>query len=188
MAKEKPHMNVVFVGHVDHGKSTTVGRLLFDAGTVDEQTMRKLKEKAEELGKGGFEFAFVMDNLKEERERGVTIDLSHKKFETSKYYFTIIDAPGHKDFIKNMITGAAQADAAILVVSANPGDGVQAQTKEHIFLSRTLGVGQLIVYINKMDMAKYEEKRFNEVKEEVSKQLKLVGFKLEDVKFVPGAS
>ena len=188
MAKGKPHMNIVFIGHVDHGKSTTVGRLLYDTGNVDEQAMRKLKEKAKELGKAGFEFAFVMDNLKEEQERGLTIDLSHRKFETQKYYFTIIDAPGHKDFIKNMITGAAQADAAVLVVSANPGDGVQAQTKEHIFLARTLGVNQLIVYINKMDMAKHEEKRFNEVKEEVSKQLKLVGYKLEEISFVAGAS
>ncbi|MAG91581.1 translation elongation factor EF-1 subunit alpha [Candidatus Woesearchaeota archaeon] len=188
MAKGKPHMNIVFIGHVDHGKSTTVGRLLFDSGGVDEQTMRKLKDQAKELGKSGFEFAFVMDNLKEERERGVTIDLSHKKFETQKYYFTIIDAPGHKDFIKNMITGAAQADAGILVVSGNPSDGVQAQTKEHIFLARTLGVTQLIVYINKMDMAKYDEKRFNEVKEEVSKQLKMVGYKVEDVPFIAGAS
>jgi len=188
MAKGKPHMNIVFIGHVDHGKSTTVGRLLYDSGNVDEQAMRKLKDKAKELGKVGFEFAFVMDTLKEEQERGLTIDLSHKKFDTPKYYFTIIDAPGHKDFIKNMITGAAQADAGILVVSANPGDGVQAQTKEHIFLARTLGVNQLIVYINKMDMAKYEEKRFNEVKEEVSNQLKMVGYKLDDIKFVAGAS
>jgi elongation factor 1-alpha len=188
MAKGKPHMNIVFIGHVDHGKSTTVGRLLFDTGNIDEQAMRKLKDMAKDLGKSGFEFAFVMDNLKEERERGVTIDLSHKKFETQKYYFTIIDAPGHKDFIKNMITGAAQADAGILVVSANPGDGVQAQTKEHIFLSRTLGVSQLVVYVNKMDMAKYDEKRFNEVKEEVSKQLKMVGYKPEEVTFVAGAS
>ncbi|MBI3027257.1 translation elongation factor EF-1 subunit alpha [Candidatus Woesearchaeota archaeon] len=188
MAKGKPHINIVFIGHVDHGKSTTVGRLLYDTGTIDEQTMRKLKDQAKELGKVGFEFAFVMDNLKEERERGLTIDLSHKKFETQKYYFTIIDAPGHKDFIKNMITGAAQADAAVLVVSANPGDGVQAQTKEHIFLARTLGVNQLIIYINKMDMAKYEEKRFNEVKEEVSRQLKLVGYKIDDILFIPGAS
>ncbi|MBI2558852.1 translation elongation factor EF-1 subunit alpha [Candidatus Woesearchaeota archaeon] len=188
MAKGKPHMNIVFIGHVDHGKSTTVGRLLYDTGNIDEQAMRKLKDTAKELGKAGFEFAFVMDNLKEERERGVTIDLSHKKFETQKYYFTIIDAPGHKDFIKNMITGAAQADAGILVVSANPGDGVQAQTKEHIFLSRTLGVNQLIVYVNKMDMAKYDEKRFDEVREEVSKQLKLVGYKVEEIPFVAGAS
>lgn len=184
MPKGKEHINIVFIGHVDHGKSTTVGRLLYDSGNIDEQTIRKLKEKAQELGKAGFEFAFVMDNLKEERERGVTIDLSHKKFETPKYYFTIIDAPGHRDFIKNMITGASQADAAVLVVSANPGDGVQAQTKEHVFLSKTLGVQQMIVAINKMDMAKYDEKRFNEVKEEVSKLLKTVGYNPEKINFL----
>jgi elongation factor 1-alpha len=150
--------------------------------------MRKLKEKAQELGKSGFEFAFVMDNLKEERERGVTIDLSHKRFETDKYYFTIIDAPGHKDFIKNMITGAAQADAGVLVVSANPGDGVQAQTKEHVFLSKTLGVNQLIVAVNKMDMAKFDQKRYEEVKAQVSTLLKSVGYKPDEIPFVPVAS
>ncbi|MDA1196779.1 MAG: translation elongation factor EF-1 subunit alpha [Nanoarchaeota archaeon] len=188
MAKDKTHINLVFVGHVDHGKSTTVGRLLFDSGNVDEQAMRKLKEKAESLGKGGFEFAFVMDNLKEEQERGVTIDLSHKKFETDKYYFTVIDAPGHKDFIKNMITGASQADAGVLVVSANPSDGVQAQTKEHVFLCRTLGVNQLIVAVNKMDMAEYGEARFNEVKQQVSELLKTVGYKPDQIPFIPVAS
>jgi elongation factor 1-alpha len=186
MADKKEHMNLVVVGHVDHGKSTTVGRLLFDSGNVDEQTMRKLKEKAQELGKGGFEFAFVMDNLKEERERGVTIDLAHKKFETPKYYFTIIDAPGHKDFIKNMITGAAQADCGVVVVAAN--DGVMAQTKEHIFLSKTLGVGQLIIAVNKMDMMKYDQAKFDEVKKQVQDLLKSVGYNPEVIKFVPIAS
>jgi elongation factor 1-alpha len=186
MAKEKIHINLVFIGHVDHGKSTTVGRLLYDSGNIDEQTMRKLKEKAEELGKGGFEFAFVMDNLKEERERGLTIDLAHKKFETAKYYFTIIDAPGHKDFIKNMITGASQADAGVLVVAAN--DGVMAQTKEHVFLSRTLGVNQLIIAVNKMDMVKYDEKRFNEIRAEVETLLKTVGYNPSVIQFVPIAS
>ncbi|RMF06265.1 translation elongation factor EF-1 subunit alpha, partial [Candidatus Woesearchaeota archaeon] len=132
------------------------------------------------------EFAFVMDNLKEERERGVTIDLAHKKFETDKYYFTIIDAPGHKDFIKNMITGASQADAGVLVVAAN--DGVMAQTKEHVFLSKTLGVGQLIVAVNKMDMKNYDEAAFNQVKEQVSQLLKTVGYKPDAVQFVPVAS
>ena len=188
MAKGKVHINLVFVGHVDHGKSTTVGRLLYDTKNIDEQAMRKLKDKAKELGKVGFEFAFVMDNLKEEQERGVTIDLAHKKCETQKYYFTIIDAPGHKDFIKNMITGASQADAGVVVVSGNPSDGVQAQTKEHIFLARTLGVNQLIIYVNKMDMAKYDQKRFEEVKKQVSDLLKSVGYKPEEVVFVPGAS
>ena len=186
MAKEKVHINLVFIGHVDSGKSTSIGRLLYDSGNVDEQAMRKLKEKAEELGKGGFEFAFVMDNLKEERERGVTIDLAHKKFETPKYYFTIIDAPGHKDFIKNMITGASQADAGVLVVDAV--NGVQAQTKEHVFLAKTLGVGQLIIAINKMDMAKYDEAKFSKVKEEVSVLLKTVGYKIDQIPFLALAS
>jgi len=188
MPKNKPHINLVFIGHVDHGKSTTVGRLLYDSKNIDEQTMRKLKEKAKALGKPGFEFAFVMDNLKEEQERGLTIDLAHKKFETDKYYFTIIDAPGHRDFIKNMITGASQADAGVLIVSGNPGDGVQAQTKEHVFLARTLGVNQLIVGINKMDMAKYDQKRFEEVKEQVSALLKSVQYKPAEVQFIAMAS
>ncbi len=188
MAKDKTHINLVFIGHVDHGKSTTVGRLLFDTGNITEQALRKLKEKAQQLGKAGFEFAYVMDNLKEEQERGVTIDLAHKKFESEKYYFTIIDAPGHKDFIKNMITGASQADAGVLVVAAN--DGVNAQTREHAYLSKVLGVNQIIVAVNKMDIkgVEYQEKRFNEVKAEVGKLLASVGYKLDAIKFVPIAS
>ncbi|MDP6294073.1 MAG: translation elongation factor EF-1 subunit alpha [Candidatus Woesearchaeota archaeon] len=185
MAKGKPHMNVVFVGHVDAGKSTTVGRLLFDTGSIDDAAIRKLKEKAEELGKGGFEFAFVMDNLKEERERGVTIDLAHKQFSTDKFDWTIIDAPGHRDFIKNMITGASQADAAVLVVS---NTGVEAQTKEHVFLCKTLGVGQLIVAINKMDVDNYDEAKFNKIKDDVVNLIKMYGFNPDEVKFVPVAS
>ncbi|MFC1648563.1 translation elongation factor EF-1 subunit alpha [Nanoarchaeota archaeon] len=186
MAKDKIHINLVFIGHVDHGKSTSVGRLLYDTKNIDEQALRKLKQKAEELGKAGFEFAFVMDNLKEEQERGVTIDLAHKKFETDKYYFTIIDAPGHRDFIKNMITGASQADAAVLCVAAN--DGVMAQTKEHVFLAKTLGVNQLIINVTKMDMQNYDEAKFKAVQADVSKLLQSVGYKLEDVQFVPTAS
>lgn len=183
MASKKPHLNLVFIGHVDHGKSTTVGRMLYDTKNVDEQTMRKLKDEAEKLGKKGFEFAYVMDQLKEERERGVTIDLAHKKFETAKYYFTIIDAPGHRDFVKNMITGASQADAAVLVVAAD--DGVNAQTKEHLYLTRTLGVEQLIIAVNKMDMKNYSEDAFKAVKEEVSKLLKGIGYKPDQIPFVP---
>ena len=180
----KEHFNVVFIGHVDHGKSTTVGRLLFDSGTIDEQTMRKLKEKAAELGKAGFEFAYTMDTLKEEQERGVTIDLSHKKFETAKYEYTIIDAPGHADFIKNMITGVSQADAGVLVVAAT--DGVNEQTKEHAYLSKTFGIDQLIVAVNKMDAVKYQEARFNEVKVQMEKLLTPLGFK--SIRFIPIAS
>jgi elongation factor 1-alpha len=186
MAKEKPHINIVFVGHVDHGKSTSVGRLMFDSGNVDEQAMRKLKEKAEELGKKGFEFAFVMDNLKEERERGVTIDLSHKKFITQKYEYTVIDAPGHRDFIKNMITGAAQADVGVLVVAAT--DSVMAQTKEHVFLCKTLGVNQIAVLVNKMDTVDYAEDKYNKVKEEVSALLKTVGYNPDEVPFIPASA
>ena len=182
MAKGKTHINLVFIGHVDHGKSTSVGRLMFDSGALPEQELRKLKEKAEALGKGGFEFAFVMDNLKEEQERGVTIDLSHKKFDTDKYYFTIIDAPGHRDFIKNMITGASQADAAVLVVST---EGVMAQTKEHAFLSRTLGVGQMIVAVNKIDTVNFDQAKYEAVQKEVAALLKSVGYKDEQVQFLP---
>ncbi|MBI2572668.1 translation elongation factor EF-1 subunit alpha [Candidatus Woesearchaeota archaeon] len=188
MAKNKEHINLVFIGHVDHGKSTTVGRLLFDTGNVDEIAMRKLKEKAQQLGKGGFEFAFVMDNLKEEQERGVTIDLAHKRFDTDKYYFTIIDAPGHKDFIKNMITGASQADCAVLVVAAN--DGVNAQTIEHLKLSKIFGVGQMLVAVNKMDISgvDWSEKRFKDVVEDVKKHALQAGWKPDLLRFVPIAS
>ncbi|PIN87919.1 translation elongation factor EF-1 subunit alpha [Candidatus Woesearchaeota archaeon CG10_big_fil_rev_8_21_14_0_10_32_24] len=188
MAKSKEHINLVFIGHVDHGKSTTVGRLLYDAGNIDEQTMRKLKEKAAMLGKTGFEFAFVMDNLKEEQERGVTIDLAHKKFDTDKYSFTIIDAPGHRDFIKNMITGASQADCAVLVVAAN--DGVNAQTKEHLKLSKIFGVGQLIVAVNKMDISgvSWSEDRYKAVVEQVKKEATTAGWKADAIRFLPIAS
>lgn len=185
MARAKPHLNIVFVGHVDHGKSTTVGRLLFDAGTVDEQTMRKLQEKAKELGKSGFEFAFVMDSLKEEQERGITIDLSHKKFSTQKYDFTIIDAPGHRDFIKNMITGASQADAAVLVVGS---EGVQAQTREHALLCKTLGVQQLIIACNKQDLNNYDQAKFEAQKKQAQDMCKGYGWKLDEVQVVPIAS
>lgn len=179
-------MNLIFIGHVDHGKSTTVGRVMFDSGAIDEQAMRKLKDKAASLGKSGFEFAYVMDNLKEEQERGVTIDLSHKEFNSDKYHFTIIDAPGHRDFVKNMITGASQADAGVLVVAAN--DGVNSQTKEHVFLSKTFGVQQLIIAVNKMDLQDHSEARFKAVKEEVGNLLKQVGYNPEVIKFIPVAS
>jgi elongation factor 1-alpha len=188
MAKEKEHINLVFIGHVDHGKSTTVGRLLFDAGSIGEQEMRKLKEKAAQLGKAGFEFAFVMDHLKEEQERGVTIDLAHKRFDTDKYYFTIIDAPGHKDFIKNMITGASQADCAVLVVAAN--DGVNAQTIEHLRLSKIFGVGQMIVAVNKMDISgvDWSEDRYKAVVEEVKTHATQAGWDVSKLRFLPIAS
>lgn len=180
---DKPHMNLVFIGHVDHGKSTLVGRLLYDLGEVTEQQMKNLKEQAESSGKGTFEFAWVMDSLKEERERGVTIDIAHKKFSTNKYFFTIIDAPGHRDFVKNMITGASQADAAVLIVDVK--DGVQPQTKEHAFLSKTLGLNQIIVCINKMDSVSYEEEAYKKTKAEMEKLLSSIGYKVDQVPFIP---
>ena len=182
MAKEKPNMNVVFVGHVDAGKSTIVGRLLFDSGAVSEQEMKKLREEAEKHGKVGFEFAYVMDKIKEERERGVTIDLAYRKILTDKFQITIIDAPGHRDFVKNMITGASQADAAFLVIAAK--SGVQPQTTEHLWLLRTMGVQNIAVAINKMDEVEYKEETFNKVKDDVSKLLSQVGIKTENTPFL----
>ncbi|WP_457750801.1 translation elongation factor EF-1 subunit alpha [Thermococcus sp.] len=173
MAKEKPHVNIVFIGHVDHGKSTTIGRLLFDTANIPENIIKKFEEMGEK-GKS-FKFAWVMDRLKEERERGITIDVAHTKFETPHRYITIIDAPGHRDFVKNMITGASQADAAVLVVAAT--DGVMPQTKEHAFLARTLGIGHIIVAINKMDMVNYDEKKFKQVADQVKKLLMMLGYK-----------
>ncbi len=182
MAEKKPNINVVFVGHVDHGKSTTIGRLMYDAGIIPEQELQKLKEEAQKVGKVGFEFAFVMDRFKEERERGVTIDLSYKKLVTKKYSVTIIDAPGHKDFVKNMITGASQADAAFLTVAAK--EGVQPQTKEHLWLLRTMGVQQVNVNINKMDAVDFKEEAYNKTKADVSVILKQVGINPEKVTFL----
>ncbi len=182
---DKPHMNLVIIGHVDHGKSTLVGRILLETGQFPAHMVEKFKEEARAKGKESFALAWIFDNLKEERERGVTIDVAHKRFDTDKYYITIIDAPGHRDFVKNMITGTSQADAAILVVAAP--DGIMAQTKEHMFLARTLGVKQLIVAINKMDDTKppYDKNRYEQVKDEVHKLAKSVGYKDEQLQFVP---
>ncbi len=184
----KPHLNLVFIGHVDHGKSTTVGRVLYDTGNIDPHELENLKKEAERLGKATFEFAFVMDRVKEERERGLTIDIAHKRFDTDKYYFTIIDAPGHRDFVKNMITGTSQADGAVLVVGA--AEGVQTQTREHVWLAKTLGVNQLIVVINKMDATKpeYNEARFNEIKNDVIALIKPIGYKPDSTLIIPISS
>ena len=182
MAKEKPGINIAFVGHVDHGKSTTIGRLMFDSGALPANELEKLKKLAVEHGKAGFEFAYVMDKFKEERERGVTIDLSYQKVVTPKREVTIIDAPGHKDFVKNMITGASQADAAFLTVAAK--EGVQPQTKEHVWLLKTMGVSQIAVAVNKMDTVDYKEEDFKRIKENVSVILKQAGYKPENITFL----
>jgi len=185
---QKPHLNLVIVGHVDQGKSTLAGRLFYETGAIREDELRKLRELAQEFKIEGGEFAYILDREIEERKRGMTIDIAHRPFETQKYYFTIIDAPGHRDFVKNMITGASQADAAILVVSAKPGEGVQEQTKEHAYLLRVLGINQIIVVISKMDTVNYDQKRFEEVKQQVINLLKPLGFPVDKIPIIPTAA
>ncbi len=190
-ATKKPHLNMITVGHIDNGKSTTMGHLLMDLGLVDERTIAAHAAESEKHGKGDtFKYAWVMDNIKDERERGITIDLAFQKFETPKHFFTLIDAPGHRDFIKNMITGASEADCAVLVLSAKEGETDTAvapggQAREHAFLLRTLGVNQLIVAINKMDDSNYSEQAFKAAKDKAEKLIKSVGYKLENVPIIP---
>jgi len=190
MGKEKKHISLVVIGHVDAGKSTTTGHLIYKCGGIDKRTIEKFEKEAAELGKSSFKYAWVLDNLKAERERGITIDIALWKFETAKFSFTVIDAPGHRDFIKNMITGTSQADVAILVIDSAPGGfeggwASEGQTKEHALLAFTLGVKQMIVALNKMDSCDYSESRYNDIKEEVSNYLKKVGYKPAKINFVP---
>jgi len=192
MGKEKTHINIVVIGHVDSGKSTTTGHLIYKCGGIDKRTIEKFEKEAKEMGKASFKYAWVLDKLKAERERGITIDIALWKFESSKYYITIIDAPGHRDFIKNMITGTSQADCAVLVIAAGQGEfeaGIskEGQTREHALLAYTLGVKQLVVAVNKMDdkTVNYGEARYNEIKSEVSNFIKKIGYNPEKINFVP---
>jgi len=192
MGKEKIHINIVVIGHVDSGKSTTTGHLIYKCGGIDKRTIEKFEKEAQEMGKGSFKYAWVLDKLKAERERGITIDIALWKFETGKYYVTIIDAPGHRDFIKNMITGTSQADCAVLVVACGTGEfeaGISknGQTREHALLAQTLGVKQMIVACNKMDSTEppFSEARFTEVVNEVSNFIKKIGYNPKAIPFVP---
>jgi elongation factor 1-alpha len=192
MGKEKTHINLVVIGHVDSGKSTTTGHLIYKCGGIDKRTIEKFEKESAEMGKGSFKYAWVLDKLKAERERGITIDIALWKFETNKYYFTIIDAPGHRDFIKNMITGTSQADVAILVIASGTGEfeaGISknGQTREHALLAYTLGVKQMIVLINKMDdkSVNWGEDRYNEIVKEAQLFLKKVGYDPTKIPFVP---
>jgi len=184
----------VVIGHVDSGKSTTTGHLIYKCGGIDKRTIEKFEKEAAEMGKGSFKYAWVLDKLKAERERGITIDIALWKFETKKYYFTIIDAPGHRDFIKNMITGTSQADVAILMIASPQGEfeagyAKNGQTREHALLAFTLGVKQMIVVINKMDdkSTNWNEARYNEIKAELEKFLAKCGYNTKDGKipFIP---
>merc|ERR1712002_319384 len=190
--KEKIHINIVVIGHVDSGKSTTTGHLIYKCGGIDKRVIEKFEKEAQEMGKGSFKYAWVLDKLKAERERGITIDIALWKFQTENYYVTIIDAPGHRDFIKNMITGTSQADCAVLIVAAGTGEfeaGIskEGQTREHALLAYTLGVKQLIIGVNKMDSTSppYSESRFKEIEKEVSTYIKKIGFNPKAVAFVP---
>merc|ERR1711862_863094 len=192
MGKEKTHVNIVVIGHVDSGKSTTTGHLIYQCGGIDKRTIEKFEKESQESGKGSFKYAWVLDKLKAERERGITIDIALWKFETPKYYVTIIDAPGHRDFIKNMITGTSQADCGVLIIASGVGEfeaGISknGQTREHALLAYTLGVKQLIVGVNKMDSTEppYSKARFEEIQKEVSGFIKKVGYNPAAVAFVP---
>nr|AAT11876.1 translation elongation factor 1 alpha [Cladonema radiatum] len=189
---QKIHVNIVVIGHVDSGKSTSTGHLIYKCGGIDKRTIEKFEKEAQEMGKGSFKYAWVLDKLKAERERGITIDIALWKFETTKYQVTIIDAPGHRDFIKNMTTGTSQADCAVLIVASSTGEfeaGISknGQTREHALLAFTLGVKQLIVGVNKIDNTEppYSEARFTEITKEVSNYIKKVGYNPKAVACVP---
>ncbi|AQL04299.1 elongation factor 1-alpha9 [Zea mays] len=192
MGKEKTHINIVVIGHVDSGKSTTTGHLIYKLGGIDKRVIERFEKEAAEMNKRSFKYAWVLDKLKAERERGITIDIALWKFETTKYYCTVIDAPGHRDFIKNMITGTSQADCAVLIIDSTTG-GFEAgiskdgQTREHALLAFTLGVKQMICCCNKMDATtpKYSKARYDEIVKEVSSYLKKVGYNPDKIHFVP---
>jgi len=181
----EPHLNLVFIGHVEDGKSTLIGRTLYETGEIPDHVIEECKKEAEKKGQGRFAYAWVTDKVEEERDRGLTIDIKHTPFPSEQYYFTIIDAPGHRDFVNNMIPGTSQADAAVLVVSAL--EGVMAQTREHTFLAKTFGVDQLVVAVNKIDSTKpeFSQERFIEVRDEVKKLLKSVGYQESEFEIIP---
>jgi len=169
-----PKINLVVIGHKDHGKSTLIGRLLYDSNAIPEQKLQEVEAELKKAGDEGFRFAFLLDTLEEERRGGLTIDIMQTPFKTKKYTYTIIDCPGHREFIKKMLTGASQADAAVLVVSVK--EGIEAQTKQHTFLVKTLGISQLVVAINKMDRVGYQENIFVETCEALDETLRSMGF------------
>jgi elongation factor 1-alpha len=168
-----PNINLVVVGHKDHGKSTLIGRLLYDSKAIMQQKLDEIKTELKQSGKK-FEFAHLLDSLEEERKGGLTIDIMHTPFKSKKYYYTIIDCPGHKEFIQKMLTGASEADAAVLVVSAK--EGIEDQTRQHAFLIKTLGIKQLLVAVNKMDAVDYQEKKYQKTCQKLQPILTSLGY------------
>ena len=188
--KPKNAANFVVIGHVDAGKSTLMGRLLYDLQVVDQRTLEKYRKEAASIGKASFALAWVLDQGTEERNRGVTIDIAMNKFETESTSFTILDAPGHRDFIPNMIAGASQADFAVLVIDASTGNfesGLKGQTKEHALLVRSMGVQRIIIAVNKLDTVQWSQDRFDEISQQVSAFLTAAGFLAKNIAFVPCA-
>ncbi|KAL4895053.1 elongation factor 1 alpha, partial [Aspergillus ambiguus] len=187
-SKRKSAMNFAVIGHVDAGKSTLMGRLLADLKAIDSRTLDKYRREAEKIGKGSFALAWVLDQGSEERARGVTIDIAMNKFETERTVFTIVDAPGHRDFVPNMIAGASQADFAVLVIDSSTGNfesGLRGQTKEHALLVRSMGVQRVIVAVNKMDSVQWSKDRFEEIEQQISAFLTTAGFQSKNISFVP---
>jgi elongation factor 1-alpha len=189
MGKTKTKINLVVIGHVDCGKSTTVGHLIHKCKPIDEKTIEMFEKEAKYIGMCSFRYSWVLDKMKAERERSITKDISFFKFGSSKYAFTIIDTPGHRDYIKNMITGTSHADVAILIVSAGIGEfeagiGKEGQTREHVLLAYTVGIKKLIVAVNKMDAVEYKEDRFIDIKKEVLEYIKKIGFQERNVNFI----
>lgn len=188
-SEKKPRLHLVTVGHVDHGKSTTMGHFLHLLGVIDEKKIRQLAAEARRRGKDSFAYAYVFDRG-EERDRGLTIDIARMEFETPRYRFSLLDAPGHRDFVKNMITGASVADVALLFVSAKMGEfeaGMSplGQTVEHSWLCKVLGVERIVVAVNKMDTCDWSKERFEYVKESVQELLKKVGYDVDKIPIVP---
>eukprot|EP00922_Rhytidocystis_sp_ex-Travisia-forbesii_P018207 GHVS01027088.1.p1 GENE.GHVS01027088.1~~GHVS01027088.1.p1 ORF type:complete len:456 (+),score=29.75 GHVS01027088.1:26-1393(+) len=189
----RPHLNVVFIGHVDAGKSTTCGNILYLSGQVDERTMEKYEKDAKEKNRESWFLAFIMDTNEEERAKGKTVEVGRAEFETENRRFTILDAPGHSSFVPNMISGAAQADVGVLIISARKGEfetGFEkgGQTREHALLAKTLGVNQLIVAVNKMDdsTCQWNEPRYREIERKLTPYLKSCGYNpAKDIFFVP---
>jgi len=169
-----PKVNLVVIGHKDHGKSTLIGRLLYDSKAISELKLKEIMEELKRTGRKEFEFAFLLDSLEEERAGGLTIDIMQTPFKSEKYLYTIIDCPGHKEFIRKMLTGASKADAAILVVSAK--EGIEDQTRQHLFLAGILGIKQLVIAVNKMDLVDYSEEAFRKISEKIREVSTSLGY------------